>query len=31
VFGLIEMGAFLAILLAAYAYVWRKGALEWAE
>jgi len=30
-FGLIEMGAFLAILLAAYAYVWKKGALEWAE
>ena len=30
-FGLIEMGAFLGILLAAYAYVWKRGALEWAE
>ncbi|MFN2489126.1 MAG: NADH-quinone oxidoreductase subunit A [Actinomycetota bacterium] len=30
-FGLIEMGAFLGILLAAYAYVWKKGALEWVE
>ena len=31
VFGLIEMGAFIAILLAAYVYVWRRGGLEWAE
>ncbi len=31
IFGLIEMGVFLAILLAAYAYVWKRGALEWAE
>ena len=30
-FGLIEMGVFLAILLAAYAYVWKRGGLEWAE
>ena len=30
-FGLIEMGAFLGILLAAYAYVWKRGALELAE
>ncbi len=28
-FGLIEMGIFLAILLAAYVYAWRKGALQW--
>ena len=31
VFGLVEMGVFIAILLAAYVYIWRKGALEWAE
>ncbi|MFN2488588.1 MAG: NADH-quinone oxidoreductase subunit A [Actinomycetota bacterium] len=31
VFGLIEMGAFIAILLAAYGYVWKRGGLEWAE
>ena len=30
-FGLIEMGVFLAILLAAYAYVWKRGGLEWVE
>ncbi|MBA2311379.1 MAG: NADH-quinone oxidoreductase subunit A [Actinobacteria bacterium] len=30
-FGLIEMLAFIAILLAAYVYVWRRGGLEWAE
>ena len=30
-FGLIEMGVFVAMLVAAYAYVWRKGGLEWAE
>jgi len=29
VFGLIEMGIFVAILLAGLAYVWGKGALEW--
>jgi len=29
VFGLIEMGVFLLILLAGYAWVWGKGALEW--
>jgi len=28
-FGLIEMAVFLAILLAGYIYVWRKGAFEW--
>ena len=31
VFGLIEMVVFIAILLAAYVYVWRRGGLEWAE
>jgi NADH-quinone oxidoreductase subunit A len=31
VFGLLEMGVFLATLLAAYAYVWKRGGLEWAE
>lgn len=31
VFGLIEMAVFIAILLAAYVYVWKRGALEWAE
>lgn len=30
-FGLIEMGVFIAILLFAYAYVWKRGGLEWAE
>jgi NADH-quinone oxidoreductase subunit A len=30
-FGLIEMGAFMVILIAAYVYVWRRGGLEWAE
>jgi NADH-quinone oxidoreductase subunit A len=29
VFGLIEMIVFLAILVAGYAYAWKKGALEW--
>ena len=28
-FGLIEMLIFLIILLIGYAYVWKKGALEW--
>ena len=30
-FGLIEMLVFIAILLAAYVYVWKRGGLEWAE
>jgi len=29
-FGFIEMMVFLAILLIGYAYVWRRGALQWA-
>jgi NADH-quinone oxidoreductase subunit A len=28
-FGFAEMGVFIAILVVGYAYVWRKGALEW--
>lgn len=28
-FGLVEMGVFIAILLVGYVYVWKKGALEW--
>ena len=28
-FGLIEMGVFLVILLVGYFYLWKKGALEW--
>ena len=28
-FGLIEMGVFIAILLVGYIYIWKKGALEW--
>ncbi len=30
-FGLVEMATFIAILLAAYVYVWKRGGLEWAE
>ena len=29
VFGLVEMLAFLLILVVGYFYAWRKGALEW--
>ena len=28
-YGLVQMGIFLAILLVGYGYVWKKGALEW--
>ena len=28
-FGLVEMGIFVVILLAGLVYVWRKGCLEW--
>lgn len=28
-FGLVEMGTFLALLVIGFAYVWKKGALEW--
>jgi NADH-quinone oxidoreductase subunit A len=30
-FGLIEMGVFVAMLVTAYVYVWKRGGLEWAE
>ncbi len=29
VFGLIEMGVFIVILLAGFAYIWKSGALKW--
>ena len=29
VFGLIEIGLFMAILLIGFIYIWKKGALEW--
>ncbi len=29
-FGLVEMGIFIALLLLGWFYAWRKGALEWA-
>ena len=29
VFGLVEMGVFLSLLLIGFIYVWKKGALEW--
>jgi len=30
-FGLIEMGVFVAMLVTAYVYVWKRGGLEWEE
>lgn len=29
IFGLVEMGIFLSILVIGFVYVWKKGALEW--
>ena len=29
VFGLVEMGVFLALLVLGFAYAWKKGALTW--
>ena len=29
VFGLVEMGVFILILLIGFIYIWKKGALEW--
>ena len=29
VFGLVEMGVFLALLFIGFIYVWKRGALEW--
>jgi len=28
-FGFISMGVFIGILIIAYVYIWKKGALEW--
>jgi NADH-quinone oxidoreductase subunit A len=28
-FGLLEMGIFLGILIVGYIWIWKKGALEW--
>ena len=28
-FGMIEMGLFLAVVVAGFAYAWKNGALEW--
>jgi hypothetical protein len=30
-FGLVEMAIFLGLVFIAYAYIWRKGGLEWEE
>ena len=29
IFGFIEMGVFISILIVGFIYVWKKGALEW--
>jgi NADH-quinone oxidoreductase subunit A len=29
IFGLVEMGIFLSILIIGFVYAWKKGALEW--
>jgi NADH-quinone oxidoreductase subunit A len=29
VFGLVEMGVFILLLLVGFIYVWKKGAFEW--
>ena len=29
IFGLIEMGVFIAILVVGYLYAWKRGAFEW--
>ena len=29
IFGLVEMGVFLSLLVIGFIYVWKKGALEW--
>ena len=29
VYGLVEMGVFLALLVIGFVYVWKRGALEW--
>jgi NADH-quinone oxidoreductase subunit A len=30
-FGLAEMGVFIALVFVAYVYIWRKGGLDWAQ
>ncbi|MEX2458607.1 MAG: NADH-quinone oxidoreductase subunit A [Actinomycetota bacterium] len=30
-FGLVEMGIFIALVFVAYVYVWQKGGLDWSE
>jgi NADH-quinone oxidoreductase subunit A len=30
-FGLVEMAVFIALVFVAYAYVWKKGGLDWAS
>ena len=30
-FGLVEMGVFIALVFVAYVYIWRKGGLDWSE
>ncbi len=30
-FGLIEMGVFIALVFVAYVYIWRKGGLDWSH
>jgi NADH-quinone oxidoreductase subunit A len=29
IFGLVEMGIFLSVLVIGYVYAWKKGALDW--
>ena len=29
IFGLVEMGVFMSLLMLGFVYAWRKGALEW--
>ena len=31
IFGLMEMGVFIALVFVAYVYIWRKGGLDWSE
>ena len=30
-FGLVEMGVFVGLLLVAYVYIWKRGGLDWEE
>jgi NADH-quinone oxidoreductase subunit A len=31
IFGLVEMGVFVGLLLVAYVYIWKRGGLDWEE